>query len=121
MHSTQHGCHLTFPNALFISISTTTMTQLPTYGNWGARIEDPKDSLNPHLGEVQNWSIWHEDNDIWKLVAKEDISYFRNRDDKEICRHLDACGGISAQKADEGMVVFRLPKMEVVSLYTLNV
>jgi len=26
---------------------------------------------------------------------------------------LDACGGISAEKADDGMVVFRLPKMEV--------
>ncbi|KAL3795930.1 hypothetical protein HJC23_002201 [Cyclotella cryptica] len=87
--------------------------ELPTYGNWGARIEDPTDSLNPHLGEVQKWSLWHEDNDIWKLVAKEDISYFKDRDDKEICRHLDACGGISAQKVDDGMVVFRLPKMEV--------
>ena len=30
-----------------------------------------------------------------------------------MCRHLDACGGISAQKASDGMVVFRLPKMEV--------
>lgn len=29
-----------------------------------------------------------------------------------MCRHLDACGGISAQKAEDGMVVFRLPKME---------
>lgn len=48
-------------------------------------------------------------------MAKEDISYFRDRDDKEICRHLDACGGISAQNVNDGMVVFRLPKMEVVS------
>ncbi len=48
-------------------------------------------------------------------MAKEDISYYKDRDDKEICRHLDACGGISAQKVDDGMVVFRLPKMEVVS------
>ena len=51
-------------------------------------------------------------------MAKEDISYFRDRDDKEICRHLDACGGISAQNANDGMVVFRLPKMEVVSSNT---
>ena len=47
------------------------------------------------------------------MVGKQDTALFRNRDDKEICRHPDACGGISAQKADEGMVVFRLPKMEV--------
>jgi len=51
-------------------------------------------------------------------VAKEDVAYFKERDDQEICRHLDACGGISAQKVDDGMIVFRLPKMEVVSLYT---
>ena len=48
-------------------------------------------------------------------MAKEDIQYYKDRDDKEICRHLDACGGISAQKAEDGMVVFRLPKMEAVS------
>jgi hypothetical protein len=60
--------------------------------------------------------MWQEPKDIWNLVAKEDIQYFRNRDDKEICRHLDACGGISAQKAEDGMVVFRLPKMEAVSV-----
>ncbi|KAL7527827.1 hypothetical protein ACHAXR_002152, partial [Thalassiosira sp. AJA248-18] len=87
--------------------------ELPTFGNWGPRVEDPTDDLNPYIGENQNWSVWHENNDIWKMVGKQDTALFRNRDDKEICRHLDACGGISAQKADEGMVVFRLPKMEV--------
>lgn len=35
----------------------------PTYGFWGARVEDPLDSLNPHKGEVQNWTVWHEEND----------------------------------------------------------
>jgi hypothetical protein len=48
--------------------------ELPTFGRWGARVEDPSDDLNPYAGENQNWS---------------------------------------AQKADDGMVVFRLPKMEV--------
>ena len=47
------------------------------------------------------------------MVGKQDQAVFQNREDKEICRHLDACGGISAQKVDDGMVVFRLPKMEV--------
>jgi hypothetical protein len=69
--------------------------------------------LNPYAGENQNWSVWHDNPDIWKMVDKADIAFFKDRDDKEICRHLDACGGISAQKADDGMVVFRLPKMEV--------
>jgi hypothetical protein len=100
---------------LLTCMANNSCNKLPTYGNWGARIEDPKDDLNPHIGEVQNWSLWHANNDIWTLVAKEDISYFRDREDKEICRHLDACGGISAQRVDDGMVVFRLPKMEVVS------
>ena len=85
----------------------------PTYGYWGARVEDPYDELNPHLGEIQNWTVWRKDNDLWYMVGKQDIALFKNRDDREICRHLDACGGISGQKANEGMVVFRLPKMEV--------
>jgi hypothetical protein len=87
--------------------------ELPTFGRWGARVEDPSDDLNPYAGENQNWSVWHDNPDIWKMVDKADIAFFKDRDDKEICRHLDACGGISAQKADDGMVVFRLPKMEV--------
>jgi len=33
--------------------------------------------------------------------------------DKEICRHLDACGSISATSKVSGSVVFRLPKQEV--------
>lgn len=87
--------------------------ELPTFGNWGARVEDPLDDLNPYLGEVQKWSVWHQNNDLWYMVGKQDTSVFKPRDDQEMCRHLDACGGISAQKADDGMVVFRLPKMEV--------
>ena len=30
----------------------------PTFGYWGARLEDPNDSLNPHKGEHQNWELW---------------------------------------------------------------
>ena len=87
--------------------------ELPTFGTWGARVEDPKGSLNPYAGENQNWTIWHADNDLWYMVSGDDVAYFQDREDKEICRHLDACGGISAENVDSGMVVFRLPKMEV--------
>eukprot|EP00984_Skeletonema_dohrnii_P031608 scaffold24319_cov139-Skeletonema_dohrnii-CCMP3373.AAC.1 len=87
--------------------------ELPTFGQWGPRVEDPDDDLNPYLGEVQKWNVWHKDNDLWYMVGKQDTSLFKKRDDAEMCRHLDACGGISASKAEDGMVVFRLPKMEV--------
>ncbi|KAL7500397.1 hypothetical protein ACHAWT_008151 [Skeletonema menzelii] len=85
----------------------------PTYGWWGARVEDPDDSLNPHRGEVQNWEIWNVDEPLFRGVSKQDQTFFEDRDDKEICRHLDACGGISATSKDSGSVVFRLPKQEV--------
>eukprot|EP00804_Cyclotella_cryptica_P007639 CCRYP_015253-RA/>CCRYP_015253-RA protein AED:0.03 eAED:0.03 QI:1061/1/1/1/1/1/3/215/472 len=87
--------------------------ELPTYGVRGARVEDPNDDLNPHKGELQKWEIWYEPRDFWHLVSKEDVVYFQDRDDKEICKHLDNCGGISATSSENGMVVFRLPKMEV--------
>lgn len=86
--------------------------ELPTYGVRGARVEDPNDDLNPHKGELQKWEIWYEPRDFWHLVSKEDVVYFQDRDDKEICKHLDNCGGISATSSENGMVVFRLPKME---------
>lgn len=87
--------------------------ELPTFGIWGARVESPDDDLNPYANENQNWNVWHETKDFWKMVDKADIAVFKDRDDKGICQHLDFCGGISAQIADDGMVVFRLPKMEV--------
>jgi len=85
----------------------------PIFGQWGPRVEDPNDDLNPHKGELQNWEVWREENDMWHMVTREDQAVFQNRDDKEICKHLDACGGISATSNENGMVVFRLPKMEV--------
>ena len=87
--------------------------ELPTFGTWGARVESPDDDLNPYANENQNWNVWHETKDFWKMVDKADIAVFKDRDDKGICQHLDFCGGISAQNADDGTVVFRLPKMEV--------
>jgi len=42
----------------------------PTYGNWGPRVEDPNDSLNPHKGELQKWEVWHEAVDFWHMVGK---------------------------------------------------
>jgi hypothetical protein len=86
--------------------------ELPTYGAWGPRVEDPNDELNPHKGEVQNWETWYEPRDFWYLVAKEDVVFYQDREDKEICKHLDNCAGISATSSENGMVVFRLPKME---------
>jgi len=87
--------------------------ELPTFGNWGARVEDPDDGLNPYAGQPQNWEVWHDSPGLFNMVGKQDTAIFSKREDREICRHLDACGGISAQKASDGMVVFRLPKMEV--------
>ncbi len=87
--------------------------EAPTYGFWGARVEDPNDDLNPHKGEVQNWSVWQQSNSLLYMVGKQDIAVFSEREDIEMCRHLDACGGISGKTKDDGMVVFRLPKMEV--------
>ena len=87
--------------------------ELPTYGFWGARVEDPDDVLNPYAGENQNWQVWHDSPSLFNMVGKQDTAIFQKREDSEICRHLDACGGISAKKATDGMVVFRLPKMEV--------
>jgi len=85
----------------------------PTFGYWGAKIEDSNDGLNPHKGELQNWEIWEEPQDFWHGVDKVDSAIFQDREDKEICKHLDQCGGISATSSENGMVVFRLPKMEV--------
>lgn len=87
--------------------------ELPTYGRWGARVEDPYDVLNPHAGELQAWEVYHQQNDWDFMVGKLDAAVFQNREDRELCRHLDQCGGISALSAQNGMVVFRLPKMEV--------
>jgi hypothetical protein len=88
--------------------------ELPTFGKWGARVEAPDGDLNPYKGERQGgWVASNVDNDLWYMVDTKSRQFFQDRDDKEICRHLDACGGIHAQTVDDGMVVFRLPKMEV--------
>ena len=87
--------------------------ELPTFGMWGPRVEDPDDDLNPYIGEVQKWTVSHKENGLMYMVGKKDTVVFKDREDKEMCRHLDACGYIRASKADDGMVVFRLPKMEV--------
>ena len=88
--------------------------ELPTFGFWGARVEDPADDLNPYGADAAGrWSRWTENNNIFKMVGRQDTAVFKEREDKEMCRHLDACGGLTAQKASDGTVVFRLPKMEV--------
>jgi hypothetical protein len=87
----------------------------PTYGWWGAKVEDPNDNFNPHKGEVQKWEVWldGQEKDLWHGVPKQDQAFFEDRDDKEVCRHLDGCAGLSATSQDSGTVVFRLPKQEV--------
>ncbi|KAL9185298.1 hypothetical protein ACHAXT_003075 [Thalassiosira profunda] len=85
----------------------------PTFGRWGARVEEPNGDLNPHKGTLQNWTVWNEPIDFWHMVGRQDEAVFQDRDDKEICRHLDNCAGMSATSAANGRVVFRLPKMEV--------
>lgn len=87
--------------------------ELPTFGKPGASVEDPGDELNPYKDHYQNWTVWHAPNDLWYMVDQDDISFFQHRPEKDVCRHLDACGGISAQSVYDGMVVFRLPKMSV--------
>lgn len=87
----------------------------PTYGWWGAKVEDPNDDLNPHKGEAQNWQIWldGQEKDPWHMVPKQDQVFFENLNDTETCKHFDACGGISATSKDNGSLVLRLPKQEV--------
>jgi hypothetical protein len=87
--------------------------ELPTFGKPGASVEDPDAKSNPYKGHAQNWTVWHAPNDLWYMVDQDDKVYFQHREEKDICRHLDACGGISAQSVNDGTVVFRLPKMSV--------
>ena len=79
----------------------------PVYGYWGAKVEDPDDQLDPHRGALQQWEVWQEDVEFWNGVGKQDTVIFQEREDKEICKHLDGCGGISATSSENGMVVFR--------------
>lgn len=41
----------------------------PTFGYWGARLEDPNGSLNPHKGEHQNWELWTGMLCSWKSAS----------------------------------------------------
>jgi hypothetical protein len=47
------------------------------------------------------------------MVDGDDVAYFQNYNDYEICWHLDAYGGITAHTVADSMVVFRLLKMTV--------
>ena len=85
----------------------------PTFGSPGAAVVAAEDAGNPHGGAAQNWQAWYEGHDMWHMVGKQDTAIFSRRDDKDICRHLDRCGGMSADAADAGTVVFRLPAMKV--------
>jgi len=87
----------------------------PTYGWWGAKVEDPNDNFNPHKGELQNWkTLLLQSDGAWHGVPKQDQVFSGDRDDgEEMCMHLDSCGGITANSKDNGSVVFRLPKQEV--------
>jgi hypothetical protein len=109
--------------------------ELPTFGSTGASVEHgnfppleeyfeklqspghtanpSNDNLNPFKDELQNWTMWHTPNDLWYMTTQEDKAYYQDREDRDVCRHNDACGGISAQTVSDGSVVFRLPQMHV--------
>ena len=87
--------------------------ELRTFGDAGIVVEAPDGDWNPYKGENQTWTVWHPPSDLWYMVDEIDKGYYEHRDDKEICRHSDACGGITARTIDDGTVVFRLPKMAV--------
>ena len=87
--------------------------ELPTFGDGGAGVEAPDGDSNPYKYKKQNWTVWHSPADLWYMVDGIDQGYYEHRDDKEMCRHLSACGGMTAQTVNDGMVVFRLPKMSV--------
>ena len=87
----------------------------PTFGWWGAMIEDPNDDLNPHHGELQNWTLHYSFDTTSEgyipAIPKEDQAFFGEKNDT--CRHNWACGGMSATGVENGSVVFRLPKLKV--------
>lgn len=109
--------------------------ELPTFGSTGASVEHgnfppleeyfdklqspghtaspSNDNLNPYKDELQNWTMWHTPNDLWYMTTQDDKAYYQDREDRNVCRHNDACGGISAQTVTDGMVVFSLPQMHV--------
>ena len=109
--------------------------ELPTFGVSGASVEHgnfppleeyfdklqspghtanpTNDNLNPYKDELQNWTMWHTPNDLWYMTNQDDKAYYQDREDRNVCRHNDACGGISAQTVADGSVVFRLPQMLV--------
>jgi hypothetical protein len=86
--------------------------ELPTYGVHGPVVEDSTANLNPYGGETQNWNIPQPTQNVFCNVNKDDVVYFQDHEDREICRILDICNGIQATSPENGMVVFRLPKME---------
>jgi len=86
---------------------------IPKYGQWGARVEDVDDDLNPHKGELQRWTVYEDNSSIIGLYPKEDRAFFKNRNETHRCEHKWSCNGIIAQTNDSGSVVFRLPSSEV--------
>ena len=85
----------------------------PKYGQWGARVEDPDDDLNPHKGELQRWTIHEDNSSIIGRWPKSDRAFFKKRNEIDLCNHKWSCNGITAATNDSGSVVFRLPSSEV--------
>ena len=52
--------------------------ELPTFGFWGARVEDPADDLNPYGADATGrWSQWTENKGIFKMVGRQDEAIFK--------------------------------------------
>jgi len=84
--------------------------ELPTFGWHGASIAPPQDSLNPYKGELQNWTDYVRDIDKEKYMIPP---LEQKLLDPEMCVFPDNCAGMKASRADQGKIVFKLPKMEV--------
>lgn len=106
--------------------------ELPTFGWHGASIAPPQDSLNPYKGELQNWEDYVRDIEKEKYMIpplEQKLLdpemwwvYFILNFRLLICLYIslfhssvfpDNCAGMKATSADQGKIVFKLPKMEV--------
>jgi hypothetical protein len=87
--------------------------EAPIYGRAGVRVVALDEGPDLRRGESRNWTVWHEPHDGWQAVGKQDTATFQSRADKDICPHLDQCGGIASTEKAGDMVVFELSNMTV--------
>eukprot|EP00547_Thalassionema_nitzschioides_P003037 CAMPEP_0194206674 /NCGR_PEP_ID=MMETSP0156-20130528/5627_1 /TAXON_ID=33649 /ORGANISM="Thalassionema nitzschioides, Strain L26-B" /LENGTH=609 /DNA_ID=CAMNT_0038933245 /DNA_START=107 /DNA_END=1933 /DNA_ORIENTATION=+ len=84
--------------------------ELPTFGWRGASIAPPDDSLNPYKGEVQDWEEYVRPQKVKEyMIPRLEMKIL----DPEMCIFPDNCAGVQASSAEQGKIVFKLPKMEL--------